>query len=246
MNEKYGANQKLILIILMSFLLMACTVDQSQLEKVKGNSLTYSEYFKHYDRLDERENLQFYKPVSLDQVILSELPNEMENMFKVIDTKVLPFEVDEEEVYFMTSKNNEGTEINQVQVSYLGKNEYDSVDDFFILSITEANQNPLLAYDIADEVDSTGNQLTKESLSEDLPIYHQNLTTDSALLYRYYDYDEKNKKVSTVGTAANELYAYYNGYIYHVGYLIGDEKNDANLANEMLQIFKDYILEHSS
>lgn len=225
---------------------MGCTASQLKLEKVKGDSPTYSEYFKAYDGLDERKSLQFYKPITLDAVALSNLPDEMKKMFDLIDTETLPFEVNEEEVYFMTSENNEGTEINQVQVSYLGKDEYDDVDRFFIMSITEADRNPLLAYDVVDKVDSIGNQLTKESLTEDLSIYHQVLTTDSALMYKYYDYDEKNKKVSTVGTAANELYAYYNGYIYHAGYLIGDEKNDANLEKEMLQVFRDYILERSS
>lgn len=60
--------KKVISIIFISSILFGCSNDQTKLEKVKGNSFTYSEYFHEYDGLDEREKIQYYKPLSLNEV----------------------------------------------------------------------------------------------------------------------------------------------------------------------------------
>jgi len=148
--------------------------------------------------------------------------------------------VDEERAYLVESKDRNGKIKNQVQLSYLGKDEYEQTNDFFIVSVTEADKNPLELYDMTGEVDSVGNKFKKEQLAENLSIYQQVLTTDSALVYRYYD--ETDKGIVTVATAANEFYAYYNGYIYHIGYLLESEKNDAEMQEKMLQLVCEYIL----
>lgn len=127
-------------------------------------------------------------------------------------------------------------------MSYLSKSEYNDVDEFLIISITEVDENPLKGYDISDKYDSVGNKLKKETLTEDLSIYQQLITTDSALLYRYYDYDEAKNSIGIVGTAANEIYAYYNGCIYHIGYLIIEEKNNEEIQERMLNLAREYIL----
>ncbi len=107
--------------------------------------------------------------------------------------------------YFVTSKSKEGKGISQVQVSYLGNNEYGNTDEFFIISVTESDRNPLEGHDTSDEVDSVGNKLKKESLTGDLSIYQQVITTNGALLYRYYNYDEVDKKIEVVGTSAKRV-----------------------------------------
>src|SRR5690606_27751736 len=101
---------------------------------------------------------------------------------------------------------------------------------------------PLEGHEISDKMDWVGNELKKQHLTGDLPIYQQVLTTNSALLYRYYEYDEADNKITVIGTAANEFYAYYDGYIYHVGYLIDREKNDEKMQEKMLQLTREYIL----
>ncbi|MGG0668295.1 hypothetical protein [Sporosarcina koreensis] len=233
-------------IIFIGSLLVGCSVNQTNPKKVKGDGVTFSEYFHPYDELKKRENSKFYKPFPLNEVQSSSLPDEMKKVINPIDRNRLPFEVKEENVYFVTSKNKEGKKISQVQVSYLGKNEYDSIDQFFIISVTESDRNPLEGHDLSDEVDLVGNKLKKERLTDTLPIYQQVLTTNSALLYRYYRYDEEDNKIAIVGTAANEFYAYHNGYIYHFGYLIDREQNDEEMQKKMLQLTREYILGSSS
>ncbi|WP_432358633.1 hypothetical protein [Sporosarcina sp. UB5] len=233
-------------IIFMVFLLFGCSTNQTNLEKVKGNNLTFSEYFHSYDGLKERKNSKFYKPLAMNEVQSSSLPDEMKKVIHPIDLDSLPFRVKEGKVYFVTSTNNEGKEISQVQISYIGKNEYGNTDEFFIISMTESDRNPLEGHDISYEIDLVGNKLIKGRLTEDLPIYQQVRTTNSALLYRYYEYNEAEKKIGVVGTTADEFYAYYNGYIYHAGYLIEKDKNNEEMQEKMLQLIREYILESSS
>ncbi|MFC5603185.1 hypothetical protein [Sporosarcina koreensis] len=237
--------KKALPIIFGVFLLFGCSANQTNLEKVKGDNLTFSEYFNTYDGLKERKNSNFYKPLALDEVQLSSLPDEMKKVIHSVDLDSLPFQVKEEKVYFVTSTNEEGKEISQVQVSFLGKNDYGNTDEFFIISVTESDRNPLEGHVISDEMDLVGNKLIKGHLTEDLPIYQQVRTTNGALLYRYYYYDEVDKKIAIVGTAADECYAYYNGYIYHIGYLIDHEKNDEEMQEKMLQLAREYILGNS-
>ncbi|MDV6377875.1 hypothetical protein ORD22_06315 [Sporosarcina sp. GW1-11] len=229
----------LLSLLVTSSIVFGCSIDQSKLVKVKGTSLTYSEYFKPYDRLDERENVTFYKPFLLNKTG-SSLPDQVKNTVHTIDHDKLPFTVDEVKAFLVTSKDRDGKIKDQVQLSYLGKDEYEQTSDFLILSITEADKNPLESYDGMDAYDSVGNTLIKQKLIGDLPIYQQVLTTDRALLYRYYDENEKG--LTTVATAANEFYAYYDGHIYHIGYLIDKEKNDEAMKEKMLQLVREYIL----
>src|SRR5690606_9085650 len=140
-------------ILFIVFLLVGCTTDQTSLKKTKSDGLTFSEYFRAYDKLDERRDSKFYKPLILDEVQSSSLPVEMKKVIHPVDLKDLPFKVDEEKVYFVTSKSKEGKEINQVQISYLGKNQYGNIDRFFIISVTESNRNQLEAHDISEKVD---------------------------------------------------------------------------------------------
>ncbi|WP_138420746.1 hypothetical protein [Aquibacillus sediminis] len=231
----------MFLLFVISLLLLGCSNKHTNLEEVEGDGLTYSEYFKPYDRLDERENMTYYKPLPIDE-IESSLQGQIKKTVNKIDSESLPFKVEEEKAYHVTSKNEDGTARNQIQLSYLSKSDYDRVDDFLIITVTEAEQTPLEENDISNEYDSVGNKLKKEILTEDIPIYQQVITTNSALVYSYYDYDETENRIATVATAANEMYAYYNGYIYHIGYLIDKEKNNEKMQEDMLQLTREYIL----
>ncbi|QUW22676.1 hypothetical protein JSQ81_03585 [Sporosarcina sp. Marseille-Q4063] len=229
----------LFLLIFIGSILFGCSIDKSKLVKVKGTDLTYSEYFKAYDYLDERKNVAYYKPFLINEAE-SSLPDQVKNTMNNLDPNKLPFKVDEAKAFLVTSKDKDGKVQNQIQLSYLSKDEYEQTDHFFIISVTESDENPLELYDKTDEFDTVGNKLKKEDLTENLPIYQQVLSTNGALLYRYYDENEKG--VATVGTAANEFYAYYDGHIYHIGYLIDTEKNDEKMQEKMLQLVREYII----
>ncbi|KMY44922.1 hypothetical protein AC622_12415 [Bacillus sp. FJAT-27916] len=224
-------------IILISSVAAGCSINETDLEEVKGAGLTYSEYFKSFDELDERENIHYYKPISLSDGE-SSLLNDIEERMNPFNSEKLPFHVDEEKAYLVTSKDEKGKPKDEVQLSYFGS----TSEEFFIISVTEVDENPLKGYVYADSYDSIGNQLKKEILTDDLPIYQQIVTTNSALLYSYYDYDETNNRIDTVGTAANEMYAYYNKCIYHIGYLIDQEKNTEEMQERMLHLAREYIL----
>ena len=233
----------LLPLIFISSALTGC-FNKMDSQEVKGAGLTYSEYFKTYDKLDQRKTITYYKPISFHELEAS-LPEQVTTTLHTIDSNRLPFSVDDKKAYLITSKDKNGKIMSQVQMSYLSKSEYDDVDDFLIISITEVAENPLKGYEISDRYDSVGNTLKKEMLTEDLPIYQQIMTTDSAMLYRYYDYNETKKSIGVVGTAANEMYAYYNGYIYHIGYLIAEEKSSEEIQEKMLHLAREYILEAS-
>lgn len=229
----------LFILLLIGSILVGCSTTKSELVKEKGTGLTYSEYFKPFDGQDERENITYYKPFQIgDPDII--LPENVQKMMKKFDTNQLSFTVDEEKAYVVTSKDQDGEVKYQVQSSYFSIDEYDQPEDFFIISVTEADKNPLESYDMHDKVDSVGNQLKKEQLTQLLLIYQQVLTTDSALAYKYYE--ESEKGITTVVTAANEFYAYYDGYIYHIGYAIDKEKNNEEMQEKMLQLVREYIL----
>lgn len=227
----------------MAILLTGCAnkKDDPILEKVKGDRLTYSEYFKSVDELDKRKNITYYKPLPINEM-MEIAPDSVKNAVHMIDSKTLPFEVNEQTAYLVTSKDEKGNVQNQVQFTYFHNNQYDHPEEFFILSVTEVDENPLDKYDFSKEqTDTVGNELREETLTYDIPIFHQVITTNGALVYGYYSYEEKEKRVSTVATAANELYAYYKGRLYHVGYLIKD-KNTREVQDDVLQLTRAFIL----
>lgn len=228
-----------LLLIIMIFMVIGCTSkeDETFLEKVKGTGFAYSEYFKSVDQQDERRNVTYYTPLSID-----EMHNIAPNSIHPIDLEKLPFQVNEQTAYVVTSEDENENRQNQVQLTYIHTDEYNQTEEFFIITVTELDENPLDKYDFSkQQTDTAGNELKKEILKDDIPIFHQVITTDGALAYRYYSYDEKNKQVSTVVTSANELYSYYNGYLYHVGY-VTENKNTKEVQEEILQLTREFIL----
>lgn len=232
-----------LLLIIMIFMVIGCTSkeDEAFLEKVKGTGFAYSEYFKSVDQQDERKNITYYTPLPIDEM-LNIASNPIKNSIHPIDLEKLPFEVNEQKAYVVTSEVENENRQNQVQLTYIHTDEYDQTEDFYIITVTELDENPLDKYDFSkQQTDTVGNELRKEILKDDIPIFHQVITTDGALAYRYYSYDEKNKQVSTVVTLANELYTYYNGYLYHVGY-VTENQNTKEVQEEIFQLTKEFIL----
>lgn len=227
--------------LLMTLVCSGCSNTVNGLEGVEGTGLTYSENFNAYDGLDEREHVKFYKPEEA-QPFPPSILGEHQLPEKEIDPDLLPFEVSEEHAYVVTSEDRAGKVTHQVQLSYLGKSEEGILDEFFIISVTEMDENPVENYEVAEATDSVGNRFEKQKLSGDDFIFQQVLTTNSALLYRYYEYDEAEEKLNVVGTAANEFYSYHDGFVYHVGYLIDRTKNTQKVQDNMLNLTRSIIL----
>ncbi|MBB4823684.1 hypothetical protein HNO89_000904 [Sporosarcina luteola] len=227
---------KLWALLLLGLMLVGCS---KQPNVIKGEGLTFSQYFFPYDQLNERENITYYK-VKAEDDVPSSLPLQIRKAVHSAGLDQLPFTVAEETAYLVTSKDKAGMQQNQVQLGYFKNTNTDIPDDFFIISVTESDRNPLETYSSLAELDSVGNRLIKKELTEGVPIYQQVITTDSALLYRYYKEDAK--QMSIVGTSANEFYTYYNGCIYHIGYSIDRSKNDEEMQEKMLQFVREFIL----
>lgn len=228
----------LLSFMIASIFVVACSHEEVQLKKSKGFGTVHSEYFKAYEGLNEQEKTIYYKPVSIDQ-LPDALPIAVKQKLKIIEQGHLPFTVDEKLAY-VTKFKHDGVMKHAVQLSYIKKNEYDSIDQFFNISITESDKNPLLNYQYTETKDSVGNELKQVTLTDDTFIYQQIITTDGGLLYTYYD--EIDGEISAVGTQANELYAYHKGYIYHFGYSVSPEVNDEQLHDDLLALAKAFIL----
>ncbi|WP_404337654.1 hypothetical protein [Planococcus rifietoensis] len=185
--------------------------------------------------------MEFFKPAEA-QPLPTSILSEHHLLEKGIDPDLLPFEVDGENAYVVTSEDRTGKVTHQVQLSYLGKSEEGIVDEFFIISVTEMDENPVENYEVVAATDSVGNKIGKQELSGNDFIFQQVLTTNSALLYRYYEYDEAEEKLNVVGTAANEFYSYHDGFVYHVGYLIDRERNTDQVQDDMLNFTRNIIL----
>lgn len=234
---------KLILLLLgMHLLLLGCTNKETNpsLTKVRGDGLAYSEYFKSVDELDERENVTYYEPLPIETTIQL-APESLENAVQLIDSEELPFEVDQQVAFLNTSEDKDGNVQTQLQLTYLSEDSYGNTDDFYILTVTEVEENPLEKYDFSNEkVDTIGNELRKEILIDEIPIFHQVITQNSALIYSYYNYSDN--RISQIVTNANEFYGYYNGHLYHAGYSIEGKNNSKEVQEKLLQLTREFML----
>lgn len=231
--------KRILPVFLIGCLLAGVFFIKTKAQTIKGDGLTFSEYFHPYDGSNEREHLRYYDLAANDEVT-SPLYKQMNRAIHELGTVQLPFEASRKTAYLVTSSANKGELQNQVQIGFF--NQDGGGDDFFIISATESDRNPLEGIKIDDNLDTVGNELKKSELLKGVPMYQQILTTNSALLYRYYDLDEIENQIRVIGTQANEFYAYYEGCIYHVGYSIDREKNDREMQEKMLNLVREYIL----
>ena len=192
-------------------------------QQVEGNGVAYSELFKDYDQQHIRE-LTYFKPVSL---------TEFTNANDVMLPKIIPpFEEAKAEVLAV----NDGMQT-ELQFTFKTGNSDEQPEQFIVISAAKHFMNPLNNDFIGNlEQDITGNVVVDESLNETTPLIHQIRTTNSSLVYMYFTYDEDSNKINVTATAANEMYTYYNGIIYHVGYNIGGDKD------EVVSYVKEFIL----
>ena len=236
--------KKTLSIFTISMLLTGCNNKEAGLVEVQGDGLTYSEYFKNVDEQDTRENVTYFKPLLIDK-FMNAAPDSVENEIHPIDSVKLPFEPNEQSVYLVTSEDKESNVQNQVQFTYLSKDVDGLAEEFFIMSITDVKENPLEKYDFSNEKkDTLGNELRREVLIDDTPIFHQLRTTNGSLVYTYYQYNKDKNEIATVVTSANELYTFYKGQIYHAGYQLNNENNTEKSREEILKLFREFVLGH--
>lgn len=187
-------------------------------QQVKGDGVASSELFKEYDQQHIRQ-LTYFKPVSLATFTDAnhvKLP-------KVIS----PFEEAKAEVLAV----NDGMQT-ELQFTFSD----DSNKEYIIISATKHFMNPLNNEFIENlEKDHVGNVVVDESLNETTPLIHQIRTTNGGLVYTYFTYDTDTNKINVTATTANELYTYYNGIIYHVGYEVEGD------INEVVSYVKEFI-----
>ena len=231
-------------IFTMSMLLIGCTNKEAGLVEVQGDGLTYSEYFKNVDELETRENVIYYKPLSIDE-FMKAAPNSFENEIHPIDSEKLPFEPNEQSIFLVTSEDNKSKKQNQAQFTYLSSNEYELTEEFLVISVTDVEKNPLEKYDFSKEKqDTLGNEFRREVLIGDIPIFHQMKTTNGSLVYTYYQYNKDKNEIATVATSANELYTFYKERIYHAGYQLTNQNNTEKSREEILNLFREFVLGH--
>ncbi|MGE8003809.1 hypothetical protein [Lysinibacillus sp. NPDC093216] len=236
--------------------ILKMTTDTSQIEgkevskqltdlfntEVKGSMVTYSQYFQTADRLNDRKNPKFYEPVKGFEA-MQEVATVLGNNVHPIDPKKLPFKANIQEVYAVTSEMTNGRLQNQLQFTYLQKALSGKDQQFAIFTVTNVDSNPLANYDITHDIsDFLGNTIKNEGLIGESPLFHPIATPGSGRLsYFYYDFDIKNKKVRLTSNEANELYTYYNGYVFHVGYQL-EHADQEDMQKKMIELVKEFIL----
>ncbi|QUG41179.1 hypothetical protein KD050_18115 [Psychrobacillus sp. INOP01] len=199
------------------------SLSENLIEVESLGGATSSEMFRHYDDQADRE-LTYYRPISLEEyAALSPIKiPETSIQLKQYDSTVIVVESD---IGFET------------QFMFDKRDEYKKITDFLVISVSNSDINPFILNDFTKITeDGVGNSVQMESLSESVYLMHQIRTTPSALVYRYYDYDEATDLISVNVTSANELYTYYKGNIYHIGY---DLKQP---IDEVVAFVKEFIL----
>ncbi|MDP5275356.1 hypothetical protein [Chengkuizengella axinellae] len=231
-----------LLLLLITLVVIGCSNKQETLLEVHGTDFTYSEYFKDVDLLDKRKSGAYYQPLPFEDM-MSYIPDSMKNNINLIDKQNIPFEINEETAYLVTSKDIDGKLQHQVQYTYLHNSSYGRPKEFLIISVTEIDENPLAKYDSSKEKhDIFGNEIIKADLINGYPIFHKVTSTNGGLVYKYYGYNKEENRVSITVTSANELYSYYNGHVYHVGYLINGNKYNKEIQEQILALTRDFIL----
>jgi hypothetical protein len=210
--------------------------------KVKGSDVTYNQYFQVADQLNNRKNLEFYEPVKGFEA-MREVASAMGNNVHPIDPKKLPFKANIQEVYAVTSEMINGRLQNQLQFTYSQKALNGEDQQFAIFTVTNVESNPLANYDNThDRIDFAGNTIKNEGLIGESPLFHQDITKEKGgLTYSYYNFDVKNNQVRLAVTLANELYTYYNGYVFHVGYRL-EHADQEDMQKKMIELLKEFIL----
>lgn len=199
------------------------SLSESLVEIEGQGGATSSEMFGHYDDQASRE-LTYYRPISLKEyTALSPIK---------IPENTMPLEQYDSTV--IVAESDKGFE---TQFMFHKRDEYKNMANFLVISVSNSDISPFISNDFTKITeDAVGNSVQRELLTESVYLIHQILTSPSALAYRYYDYDEVTDLISVNVTSANELYTYYKGNIYHIGYDLGQP------IDEVVAFVKEFIL----
>ncbi|WP_455644610.1 hypothetical protein [Lysinibacillus xylanilyticus] len=203
--------------------------------EVEGKETTFSQFFQIADQLDHRENIKFYAPLQSFEAMQA-VAATMENAVHLIDPENLPFKSNIQEVYAVTSDMQGGSLQKQFQFSYKEKSLTGVDRQYIIFTVTNVNYNPLINYKFME-----GNQeeITNVGLNFMNPLYYRAMTPDKWFAYSYYNYDEADKRIYRMSTRANEFYTYYKGYIYHIGYQLNGDQQEAQ--EKMVELAREFI-----
>lgn len=225
--------------------LLSCCSSSSQapsLTKADGTGFAQSQ---HHQLSREATSITHYQPMSF-QEIEPLLPSPLQQRFHAIDKSKLPFPVDKEAAYLVTySFPNDKVKRHQLQLTYKQDRDDNGDENFFVIQMTETNENPLPQLsEAAEELDTFGNIARVEPLRDDLFLIHHILQTNSSYVYSHYDYNEKERAVHLYTTSANEIDFYDRGVFYQIGYQVkGNEPNEA-VQKQMVALAKE-LAEHS-
>ncbi|UIO43327.1 hypothetical protein LOY85_03975 [Brevibacillus brevis] len=221
------------------FLLLGGCSSSTGLVKAGGDVFAQSEIHR---LTQDPENVTHYQPMSI-QELTPLLPSSFQSRIRSMDKTKLPFPVEKEMAYLVSfSPGSEKETRYQLQLTYTQNNEVPITENFFILRMTETDENPLAhVKPSASGLDSFGNVMRVEPLTDEITFYHHIITTNSSYVYNFYKYDDKNHAVNLIVTNAHEMEFYDQGIFYHLAYHTGSNQLDPTLHDQMVALAKDLI-----
>ncbi|TQK53787.1 hypothetical protein FB479_109267 [Brevibacillus sp. AG162] len=221
------------------FLLLVGCSSSTGLVKAGGDVFAQSEIHR---LTQDPENVTHYRPMSI-QEMTPLLPSSLQSRIKLVDRTKLPFPVEKELAYLVSfSSGSEKETRHQLQLTYEQANEVPITENFFIVRMTETDENPLAhVKPSASGLDSFGNVMRVEPLTDDITFYHHIITTNSSYVYNFYKYDDKNHAVNLIVTNAHEMEFYDQGILYHLAYHTGSNQLDPTLHDQMVALAKNLI-----
>ncbi|MGG4445022.1 hypothetical protein [Brevibacillus porteri] len=221
------------------FLLLVGCSSSTGLVKASGEVFAQSEIHR---LTQDPENVTHYRPMRI-QEMTPQLPSSLQSRIKLVDKTKLPFPVEKEMAYLVSfSSGPEKETRHQLQLTYAQDNEAPITENFFIVRMTETDENPLAhVKPSASGLDSFGNVMRVEPLTDDITFYHHIITTNSSYVYNFYKYDDENQAVNLIVTNAHEMEFYDQGILYHLAYHTGSTQLDPTLHDQMVVLAKDFI-----
>lgn len=193
-----------------------------KLERIdEGELLTPQQFGKFGTYGSSDVEATFYKPVSI-----YEIKNYLENNYRTMNFNIfdkLPFYVGKTESYLVEVKiNNTNETKKQVHFVYLkDKNSLGNYgDEFVVISVYEMDKvriNDYFRLLGKKDKDIFGNKI-KVVEKDGLTFINTNITSNEALTYIYYQYDDTEKKLVSNHTVVNRIITHKNGLVYDVGY----------------------------
>lgn len=183
-----------------------------------------------------------YKPLKIEDSLKYIKRDILENIHP-IKTDDIPFETNEGLCFISDIKlPNEKNQKQHVQFTYSGKKDLNRgyQENFLCISVYETNGPKckeaveLLA---KNKDDLFGNEVNTQQILDNCSLIHINRTTNASLVCNYYTYNPEDNKLGIVSTSANELLAYKDGLLYHIGYHLDDNSKE----KQIIKLVKNFI-----